>query len=214
VICCVSRGESDCFALRRGFDLDGLADDLAEMVHWFDLERPLLVGVSFGSAVALHCAARRPGLFAGLGLQGAGLRLETGLVQRIASIVLSSYPLPADSPFVNQFFALLFGQRPTRSDLDHATRTCWQTDQSVMSHRLRLLRRLDLQSLLPHIRVPAVVVSGGKDLVVSDRNAAALANALPSARRVVIDQAGHLAPVSHTEATAAAFEQFFADHVH
>ena len=34
-----------------------------------------------------------------------------GLLQQVAGWVLSRYPLPSDSPFVNQFFNLLFGAR-------------------------------------------------------------------------------------------------------
>src|SRR5262249_10470515 len=54
------RGEDDCFALRRRFDLDDLVEDLAEFLDWRCLERPLVLGVSFGGVVALEFAARHP----------------------------------------------------------------------------------------------------------------------------------------------------------
>jgi len=43
------RGEDDCFALRRRFDLQDLVADLAEFLDWHYLERPALLGVSFGA---------------------------------------------------------------------------------------------------------------------------------------------------------------------
>jgi len=203
------RGENDCFALRRRFGLGDLADDLAEFITWRSLERPFVLGVSFGGAVALKFAARQPERISALGLQGVGMRFESGLVQRIAGMVLSSYPLPKDCAFFNQFFNLLFGCKASGSQFEHATRTCWQTDQSVMSHRLRLLRRLSFQNLLPDICVPTLVVGGEKDILISKKNSLELANALPYGRQTVISRAGHLAPISHTDETASAFERFF-----
>ena len=42
------RGEDDYFALRRRFDLPDLVEDLSEFLDWFGLERPAVMGVSFG----------------------------------------------------------------------------------------------------------------------------------------------------------------------
>lgn len=203
------RGEDDCFALRRRCSLDDLADDLSEIVTWRGLERPVIAGVSFGGVVALTSAARHPSQFAALAVQGVGARLESGLIQRIAAMVLANYPLPEDCPFVNQFFNLLFGGKPRPEHFTHAIQTCWQTDQSVMSHRLRLIRRFDMQALLPRISIPTLVVSGSKDVLVSGRNAMALVNALPDCHQAQIHRAGHLAPVSHARETAGAMHSFF-----
>src|SRR5215813_13405067 len=105
------RGEDDCFALRRRFGLKDLVQDLAEFLDWHCLERPAILGVSFGGVLAVEFAARFPSRLSALAVQGVGARLERGLLQRVAGTVLSRYPLPADNPFVNQFFNLLFGGR-------------------------------------------------------------------------------------------------------
>ena len=73
-------------------------------------------------------------------------RFPTGqsrsLLQRVAGMVLTRYPLPTNNPFVNQFFNLLFGSRQKQGPLfQFVTRQCWQTDQSVMAHRFRLVDR-------------------------------------------------------------------------
>src|SRR5204862_7158542 len=105
------RGEDDCFALRRRFDLGDLVEDLNELLDWFGLERPALMGVSFGGVLALELAIRRPGRMRALALQGVGPRFEPGLLQQVAGTVLSRYALPTDNPFAHQFFNLLFGGR-------------------------------------------------------------------------------------------------------
>ena len=67
----------------------------------------------------------------------------------VAGMALSGYPLPSENPFVNQFFRLLFGRGPHPSpQFDFVVKHCWQTDQSVMTHRFRLIRKRDLRPRL------------------------------------------------------------------
>jgi len=139
------RGEDNCFVLRRPFGLNDLVDDLAEFLDWHCLERPTLMGVSFGGILALEYAARYPNRLNNLIVQGVGARYERTLIQRVAGAVLSRFPLPADNPFINQFFNLLFGGPQNDSPLFRfVTRQCWQTDQSVMAHRFKLVEQFCL----------------------------------------------------------------------
>src|SRR5262249_18937205 len=134
------RGEDNCFALRRPFDLGDLVDDLGEFLDWLCLENPAVFGVSFGAVLALEFAARYPHRLGPLLVQGTGVRYERGLLGQVAGTVLSRFPLPADNPFINQFFNLLFGSRQKKDALfDFVTRQVWQTDQSVMAHRFQLV---------------------------------------------------------------------------
>jgi pimeloyl-ACP methyl ester carboxylesterase len=202
------RGEDDCFALRRRFDRTDLVNDLAEFLDWRGLERPILFGVSFGGVLALEFAARYPQRIHALALQGVGCRYERGLIQRVASLVLSGYPLPPNSPFVNQFFNLLFGGRPPRPMFEFVTRQCWQTDQSVMAHRLRLLERLDLTDDLARVQTPTLALCGDRDLLVSENSLDGLRRGLPRATIESLDGCGHLAFVTHPQRVAERFRAF------
>jgi pimeloyl-ACP methyl ester carboxylesterase len=191
------RGEDDCFALRRPFGLVDLAHDLAEFLDWHCLESPIVMGVSFGGVIALEFAARYPHRLEALVVQGAGARFERGLLHRVAGTVLSRFPLPADNPFINQFFNLLFGARQSQGPLfQFVTRQCWQTDQSVMAHRFRLVEQFDMVGRLGRIRVPALVLAGERDLLVSENSLTALCDELRDPRVVRLPEAGHLAFVT------------------
>src|SRR5207244_1307739 len=171
------RGEDDCFALRRRFGLRDLVNDVREFTEWFGLERPAICGVSFGGLLALEFAAAYPNCVSAVAVQGVGAQFERGLVQRIASLVLSAYPLATNSPFVNQFFNLLFGGPQPRTLFEFVTHQCWQTDQSVMAHRLRLIERHDLASRVGRIPAPVCVLGGDRDFLVSAQSLARLTDA-------------------------------------
>jgi pimeloyl-ACP methyl ester carboxylesterase len=203
------RGEDDCFTLRRHFDLRDLVDDLKEFIDWHGLESPALMGVSFGGVLALEYAARFPHRLERLAVQGTGARLQPGLLQRVAGAVLSRYPLPSDNPFINQFFNLLFGGRRKQDPLfEFVTRQCWQTDQSVMAHRFRLVEQFNIARHHQRIRVPALILTGDRDLLVSKRSAEELGRAIPRSRQVTLAGCGHLAFVTQPQRVAEEVRRF------
>jgi pimeloyl-ACP methyl ester carboxylesterase len=197
------RGEDDCFALRQRFGLQDLVLDLREFLDWHCLEQPILCGVSFGGVLALEFAARFPRRLRSLVVQGVGARFERTLLQQVAGFVLSRYPFPHDNPFVNQFFNLLFGGRQRPDGLfQFVTRQCWQTDQSVMAHRFHLLEQFDLTDRVSQIAVPALVLTGDRDLLVSRPSLEALCNGLCNGKSATLTGCGHLAFVTQPEHVA------------
>jgi pimeloyl-ACP methyl ester carboxylesterase len=203
------RGEDDCFALRQRFGLADLADDLAEFLDGHGLEQPAVLGVSFGGVVALEFAVRYPQRLGSLAVQGTGAWFENGLVHRLASTVLSQYPLPPDNPFVNQFFNLLFGGAQQSTLLsEFVSRHWWDTDQSVMAHRLRLVEKFDLHGQLERIDLPTLVMIGTRDVLVSQRSWQALCRELPQTQRVTLNGGGHLAFLTQAHQVARALGDF------
>lgn len=203
------RGEDNCFALRRPFDMNDLVNDLAEFLDWMCLENPTVFGVSFGGVLALEFAARHSHRLDRLIVQGAGARFERGLIQQVAGTVLSRFPLPSDNPFINQFFNLLFGSRPKDEALfEFVTRQCWQTDQSVMAHRFQLVESFNMDEKLHRVRVPALVLAGDRDVLVSPRSLTDLCDGLPDGRFVRLPNCGHLACVTRPNLVAEQVREF------
>jgi pimeloyl-ACP methyl ester carboxylesterase len=203
------RGEDDCFALRRRFGLGDLVEDMRELTEGMGLEAPAVMGVSFGGVLALEFAARFPHRLRALVVQGAGVKFERGLLQQVAGMVLSGYPLPSDNAFVNQFFNLLFGRRQRPGPLfQFVTRQCWQTDQGVMAHRFRLVENFDITPRLGRIRAPALLLAGDRDLLVSPRGLRTLADGMPNARLMMLPDCGHLAFVARPGKVAAVVTDF------
>jgi pimeloyl-ACP methyl ester carboxylesterase len=203
------RGEDDCFALRRRFGIKELVEDLAEFLDWHCLEQPNLMGVSFGGVLGLELAARFPRRIRTLIVQGAGCRFERGLLQQVAGLVLSQYPLPNNNPFVNQFFNLLFGKKQAKGPLfQFVTRQCWQTDQGVMAHRFHLVENFDISNRLDRIVAPTLLLAGDRDLLVSQQSLQNLREGISISTQKTVRGSGHLAFITQPNDVAQAVTDF------
>jgi len=179
-------------------DMADHAHDLAEVMGQLRLERPALVGISFGGAVALELACAQPQRIGALVVHGAGARFRTSIGSTVARRVLERFPLPSDNRFVNQFFNLLHGGKPEPGPLaEFVVERCWETDQSVMARRLALLESYDVSERLWQIDAPTLVVAGSRDVIVPAAEQKALAASIPGARFETLEGAGHVGFLTH-----------------
>lgn len=174
------------------------ADDLARTLDGLRLERPIVMGVSFGGAVALEYAVAHPRKIGGLAIWGAEARFRPTIGTTIARRALERYPLPADNRFLNQFFNLLHGGKPEPGPLaDFIVSRCWRTDQSVVAHRLGMLEGFDVSDRLWLLDVPTLVLAGSRDVVIPPSRQRALADSISGAEFARIDGAGHVGFLTH-----------------
>jgi len=206
------RGEDNCFAIRRPFGLSDLVGDLHEFLDVVGLESPTLMGVSFGGILALDFASRYPGRVTNLIVQGTGARYQPSILQAIAGTILDRFPLPFDNPFINQFFNLLFGKPLPPGPLsEFIIRQCWSTEQSVMAYRYQLVQTFDMVSRLGNIRVPALVMSSEKDMLVSQKTLRSLIQGISQATHVRLPKTGHLAFVTDADRVADEVRRFLSE---
>ena len=204
VIVCGLRGDRFPTGGPWARDLADLGHDLGEVIGLLGLERPAVLGVSFGGAVALELATEQPHKLGSLILQGADARFPTTVAATIARRVLERFPLPADNGFVNQFFNLLHAGRPEPGLAEFVVERCWETDQCVMARRLALLEAFDVSDRLWRVDVPTLVLAGTRDVVVPAARQKALADAIPGARFAPLEGAGHVGFLTHRTEIARA----------
>jgi len=198
------RGEEWSFCVRP-FTLANLVADVAALMEALRLERPALMGVSFGAAVALEFVIANPNRISELVVQGAAGRFRSSVFVDVAKAVLGRLPLDETSPVVSRFFRVLCGRKKPPKDQFHAIlENCWSTDQIVMAQRLAMLDGYDVTGRVGDIDVPATVIIGSEDVLIGAGDAEALANEFPDGDCQVLEGAGHLACVTHTEAIVQA----------
>ncbi|APW61239.1 alpha/beta fold hydrolase [Paludisphaera borealis] len=195
---------------RRHVDVGGHADDLAALIDRLGMECPAVFGVSFGAAVALELAVEQPGCLGSLIVQGIEERFRTTIGSTIAQHVLERYPLPANSPFLNQFLNLLYGTKPEPGPrTDFVVDRIWETPQAVMAERLRQLRQFDVADRLWRIDVPTLVLAGSKDAIIPASRQKRLAQGISGARFESIEGAGHIGFVTHADAVVRQVHDHF-----
>ncbi len=178
--------------------IDDHAGDLARLIERLGLDRPAVMGVSFGGAIALELAAEHPDHLSALVVNGTEARFRSTIGSTIARRVLERFPLPNDNRFVNQFFNLLYGSKPEPGPLiDFVVDRIWETDQSVMAQRLAQLESFDLSDRLWQIDVPTLVVAGARDVIVPAARQRALADEIAGARFQIVENAGHIGFLTH-----------------
>jgi pimeloyl-ACP methyl ester carboxylesterase len=185
------------------------ARDVADLISDLGLERPTVLGTSYGGAIALELSLRYPRSVGALALFGAEARFAPTMGSAILLRALERFPLPRTSPFLNQFFNVLHGCRPDAGPMvDFIVQRCWETDQGVVASRLRGLEGFDVSERLWEIDAPTLVVAGAKDVVVAPARQKAITSRLPDATFATLDGAGHVGFLTHRTEVATLVSRF------
>lgn len=198
VFVCSLRGDRFPLGCSLPRDVGEHAGDLRDTLDQLGLERPAVMGVSFGGAVALEFAVEYPHRLGALIVHGAEARFRASLGSTIARRVLERFPLPSDNRFVNQFFNLLHGATPEPGPVaDFVIERCWETDQGVLAQRLGLLESFDVSDRLWQVEAPTLVLAGSRDAIVHPARQRALAEGIGPARFESLEGAGHVGFLTH-----------------
>ena len=194
------------------FRLPDYADRLAELLSWSELEPAVLVGLSFGGAVALELFRRHRGLVRALFLAGVSPgwsgSLPAEVVQtRWETSLEASRQTPA--AFVSALLPSMFS---ARADPDRVAE--FGASMAASFHPagfrtlVRALAEADLRDLLPSVDVPTVVLHGEADARTPRTVADAVHAAIPGSRLVVLPGVGHVSPVEAPERVTAEVQAF------
>lgn len=208
------RGEDNFFSVRNCISFSDFEQDLDEILAFWRLEKPNIFGASFGGALALKYALNNPNKLGSVITQGTGIKYERGIIQRLASMILSYYQVPETNPFVNQFFRLFLGGKSfSDKQIESIARVCWSTDQAVIRGRLRILKQFDLTNCKKKINVPTLFLKGQKDILLSHDNFAQLQDLCVNNEMHILGKLGHLAFFQSPKLIAKIIHDFISDKV-
>ncbi|WP_116949700.1 alpha/beta fold hydrolase [Jiangella endophytica] len=211
--------------------------DLLALLDALGIERAALVGCSMGGAYSVDVALAAPERVTALALIASGLSghewpPEMGALAR--ELVLAAVPAdrlqqyrehtathidPADVAAMAEAQLRLTAVGPGRepSDLDpdvweHMVRMCrlvFEREWSAPAHT-ELAADPPAKARLHEIAVPALVVNGLADLSYIQDVSGLLADGIPGARRVDLDDTGHLPPVERPAEVTRLLTEFLA----
>lgn len=165
-------------------DIPALSQTLLAWMDALGLERPLLVGNSFGCQVILDLAVRHPARAAGLVLQGPTPDpYHRSLFRHGARLLLDAFLEPARL-------------------LPIAVSDYLRAGVLRFMQTFKLLVDDPVEEKLPLVRVPTLVVRGAHDPIVPQEWAERLVSALPDASLIVVPHAAHAVNFSHPDVLA------------
>ena len=177
---------------RRAFDVPGQAALLAAWMRVLGLDRAAFLGHSLGSQVVVELASRHPELVERLVLAAPTID------DRERSVTREILRLLRDAPREPLSLFPLVAADYLRAEPTRVLRT------------LRYALADRLEEKLPALGMPALVVRGGRDPVVSEPWAEKVCRLLPHGRLAVIPAAAHALQVSHPGELAALLTPFLA----
>ncbi|MBW1598769.1 alpha/beta fold hydrolase [Streptomyces sp. JJ38] len=186
------RGHGDAGKPPGGYLPRDFAADLSAFLDRLELEHAVLVGGSSGGVQARMAAARLPHRVTGLVLLGvpAALADKPGAEELWATVAELRDPIAPD--FVERFASGLTAAPLDPAFLRTVVRENLKAPARVWRDTLRGLLDTDLRATLPHVRVPTLVVWGDRDTVLSRADQESIVDAVPDARLVVYEGAGHV----------------------
>lgn len=178
----------------EGFGLDGFADCVAGLAAALELDRPHILGLSFGGGLAIEVSRRHPDLPRSLVLASAYAgwagSLPADEVERRVERALDEAERPPQQ-WVDGYLPGLFTEAAS-AEVVAELRTM-MLDTRGPGHRAMLLAfaRADLRDALPRITVPTLLLYGGVDRRSPPHVAEELHAQIPTSQLVVLPGVGH-----------------------
>ena len=205
-----------------------MADDVEALVTALELERPVVIGWSFGSFVAQahmaqHCSASAYVLM-GTVAEPAALQLVDGELERfqperLRAQVTASWEREATVQTAEECRQLLHDQYPFHVADPESPVVAQLIEQDRVVYRPEVLRHFaadgnygleDRREQLRQRDVPVLVLSGEHDRTTAAASAHELAQALRNAEEAVIEGAAHMMLYERPEETLDALRRFLA----
>jgi class 3 adenylate cyclase/pimeloyl-ACP methyl ester carboxylesterase len=193
--------------------------DLGTVVNAAGLKRFPIFALSQGCAISIAYAVRFPErvshliLLGGFAL-GASKRSPEQAAKRDALVTLVKLEWGANNPTIRQIFTTAMMPEATKEQADSFNELQRRTTSADCAARyLATTAQFDVMDLLPHVKVPTLVMHARDDAQVPLSAGRQMAEGIPGAKFVVLQSKNHI-PLGTDPATARIFEEiklFLAD---
>jgi pimeloyl-ACP methyl ester carboxylesterase len=172
-------------------------------------EKFSLIGHSLGGYIVLEMIRQQPERIVRLALLNTSARPDTAEATKLRNERVAE----ARAGRYMEMQAANFPQsvHPDRVNDSHLIETSKLTREdsgadAFIRQQAAIIARIDQRPHLKDIRVPTLVLSGDKDLLISNEFSKEMASMIPGAKLVIVPECGHLAPLERPEATSAALD--------
>jgi pimeloyl-ACP methyl ester carboxylesterase len=192
----------------------GYADCLERFIAALGLDRPHVVGLSFGGALALELHRRYPTVSATLTLVSAyagwGGSLSPARAEQRLEQALALADLPPRE-LVNTLLPTMFATEPSRAVVEEFVASLLATHPVGLRAMARASAE-DLRDALPAVDVPTLLVCGDKDVRAPLSVARELHASIAGSELVTLEGVGHVCNLEAPEAFNDVLRSFLLQH--
>ncbi len=185
--------------------VERMTDFSRAVVEKLDLRRPVLLGHSLGSAIALEYALRYPQEVRALVLCSSGARLE------ILDSVLELQRRVTEGKERRPFPRELFSSAASPETMRQGFMEDMKTDPRARYGDMLAAREWNAEERLDALATPCLVVWGEDEQPALAAQAELLVSRVRGAQKPVVPKAGHMLPLEAPEALADGVGRFLAD---
>jgi pimeloyl-ACP methyl ester carboxylesterase len=194
------------------FRMPEYAGQLAAFIEALGLEHPHVLGLSWGSTLALELYRLRPDLPASLTLTAAYAgwagSLSSEEVARRLETNLADLDALAPEAFVRTWVPTLFSADAPTDVVEDYVAVMASFHPGGIRPMLHAMAEADLRDVLPTIAVPTLLLYGELDRRSPRPVAEAMRDAIPGSRLVLLPGVGHMANLESPERFNAAVRSF------
>ncbi len=178
--------------------MESLVDELALLIEEVAPEGAVLLGESFGGALAMSTALARPELVSGLVIINSFPWLHKRIQLFVGRVLMAAVPWAA-MPYIRRGTEARIHSTHTNSeDLAEFHERMLQIGRDGYRRRLTVLRHYDIRQRLAELAVPTLLLAGDQDrLLPSARWARYMATRIPGAQMKVLEGFGHVCLITH-----------------
>ncbi|HEY7668610.1 MAG TPA: alpha/beta fold hydrolase [Actinomycetota bacterium] len=198
------------------FRMPDYADRLAAFIEALGMDSPHVLGLSWGSTLALELYRRRPDLPQSLVLTAAYAGWAGSLppeeVARRLETILADLEAPSPEDFARRWVPSLFTHRAALDVVEGYVAVMADLHPEGVRPMLHAMAEADLRDVLPAIAVPTLLLYGAEDERSPLPVARAMHDAIPGSTMVVLPEVGHMSNLETPERFNAAVREFLTQH--
>jgi pimeloyl-ACP methyl ester carboxylesterase len=168
-----------------------------------------LIGHSLGGYIVLEMIRQQPHRVARLALLNTSARPDTPEATAVRRERIAETQAGRYAEMQEKYFPLIVhpdrANDATLIELSRRTRED-SGPEAYLRQQHAIIARIDSRPHLKDIRVPTLVLSGDKDMLISNELSKEMAAMIPGAELVIVPDCGHLAPAERPEAVIAALD--------
>jgi pimeloyl-ACP methyl ester carboxylesterase len=212
---CISydiRGLGESPAGDGQFTIEEFVDDLFDIIESFNLDKPVLCGLSMGGYIALRAVERNEGKFSGLILCDTKAEADNndGKLNRTKGI--KEINLNGVENFAGNFVLKCFSDnfiKAHRSEYEEVLNRAKKSGPiGVKGCLLAMAARTDTTGYLPKIKIPVLLLCGEHDHLTPPDIMMAMGDIINNAKFSLIPAAGHVSSVENPKHFNYEIERF------